>query len=448
MNSITAADPPPTHPRRMALLIPLILPGSNSSRNEDSNLSLTPSSTSSSSRSNSRGVILLILSVPAGSSSSSSSNVSSNPTPDESSNESSPFGSLSSLGALLGGLGGFSSMSSGTGLNFNSLFEQEEDRQFHEILNRLMQSFQPQGPPPTSKSFLESLPSIKMDESLSIEHVRCPVCLLDWEVDEDVTQLPCKHVYHPDCIKTWLKQANTCCVCRHALPVDEEKEDSNQSSTENLVEADSDGVFNLSSLFQEEYEEIPDLVDGELDDQDFLNFDNMPSLEESILSDLNITFENLEIPELIDSEESSTAESNAIPPNEIQVEVEVEVVEPVVAVEEDKLNKNTPLIPRSISTEIFRETINTSTIPSTTITSTSINTQPTAATATTQNKDAPSSSSTGKSIVQPTTTKKLRMVDGDENENPNNKKKNTNSRGPMNWLKKQASKFTCMRGFM
>ena len=35
---------------------------------------------------------------------------------------------------------------------------------------------------------------------------KCPVCLLEYETDEQVKQMPCKHVFHPDCLLVWLNK--------------------------------------------------------------------------------------------------------------------------------------------------------------------------------------------------------------------------------------------------
>ncbi|KAD3069002.1 hypothetical protein R6Q59_017007 [Mikania micrantha] len=73
---------------------------------------------------------------------------------------------------------------------------------------------------PTSRSAIEAIPLVKItSELLDIDPiVLCAVCKDQFVIDEDAKQLPCKHMYHPDCILPWLSQHNSCPVCRFELP--------------------------------------------------------------------------------------------------------------------------------------------------------------------------------------------------------------------------------------
>ncbi|WMV08182.1 hypothetical protein MTR67_001567 [Solanum verrucosum] len=73
---------------------------------------------------------------------------------------------------------------------------------------------------PTLKSFLNSLPSVKIDESSK----NCSICMEEFGIDTEASQLPCKHFFHNDCIVPWLNRSNTCPLCRHKLPQEDEDE--------------------------------------------------------------------------------------------------------------------------------------------------------------------------------------------------------------------------------
>lgn len=46
------------------------------------------------------------------------------------------------------------------------------------------------------------------------EEEKCPVCLMEFEDKEEIKKLPCKHMYHPGCIDTWLKRSCKCPICK------------------------------------------------------------------------------------------------------------------------------------------------------------------------------------------------------------------------------------------
>ncbi|XP_074566550.1 E3 ubiquitin-protein ligase RING1-like [Curcuma longa] len=78
------------------------------------------------------------------------------------------------------------------------------------------------GAPPAAKSAIEALPDIKVSpESVGSEESQCAVCWDAFEADGVAKQMPCKHIYHKDCILPWLALHNSCPVCRFQLPADD-----------------------------------------------------------------------------------------------------------------------------------------------------------------------------------------------------------------------------------
>ena len=43
---------------------------------------------------------------------------------------------------------------------------------------------------------------------------QCPICLVDFNEGDINGKLPCKHIFHEKCIKTWFQDSNSCPICR------------------------------------------------------------------------------------------------------------------------------------------------------------------------------------------------------------------------------------------
>jgi len=74
--------------------------------------------------------------------------------------------------------------------------------------------------PPASKAAIESMPTVEIGETQVETDAHCAVCKEAFELHAEARELPCKHIYHSDCILPWLSMRNSCPVCRHELPSD------------------------------------------------------------------------------------------------------------------------------------------------------------------------------------------------------------------------------------
>ncbi|XP_009785025.1 E3 ubiquitin-protein ligase RING1-like [Nicotiana tabacum] len=102
---------------------------------------------------------------------------------------------------------------------------------------------------PASKAAVEALEGIKVS-SLMLENdpvIPCPVCKDNFLLDVEVKMLPCKHMYHSDCILPWLEVNNSCPVCRFKLPTEEEDDEECIRRRERFL-----GAMRLGEILAEE----------------------------------------------------------------------------------------------------------------------------------------------------------------------------------------------------
>lgn len=78
--------------------------------------------------------------------------------------------------------------------------------------------------PPASKQVVANLPVTTVtDEFLKKlgADAECAICREVLVVDDKMRELPCKHMFHPPCLKPWLDEHNSCPICRHELLTDD-----------------------------------------------------------------------------------------------------------------------------------------------------------------------------------------------------------------------------------
>eukprot|EP00252_Welwitschia_mirabilis_P017159 TRINITY_DN38073_c0_g1_i1.p1 TRINITY_DN38073_c0_g1~~TRINITY_DN38073_c0_g1_i1.p1 ORF type:complete len:336 (+),score=16.07 TRINITY_DN38073_c0_g1_i1:240-1247(+) len=92
------------------------------------------------------------------------------------------------------------------------------------LIQRLMENDPNRyGTPPAASTAVDALPKARITERhLQFDYSsECAVCKEEYSVGEETLELPCKHLYHPECILPWLKMHSSCPVCRFQMPTDE-----------------------------------------------------------------------------------------------------------------------------------------------------------------------------------------------------------------------------------
>ncbi|GBG82960.1 hypothetical protein CBR_g36486 [Chara braunii] len=80
------------------------------------------------------------------------------------------------------------------------------------------------GTPPASRKAVEELKKVTITkERLDDDDggAVCAVCKDAFEMGSEVREMPCRHLYHDDCIMPWLRDHNSCPVCRYELETDD-----------------------------------------------------------------------------------------------------------------------------------------------------------------------------------------------------------------------------------
>ncbi|KAL6606419.1 hypothetical protein ACP70R_042072 [Stipagrostis hirtigluma subsp. patula] len=89
------------------------------------------------------------------------------------------------------------------------------------------------GTPPAAKAAVAALPDVTVSADMMQADggAQCAVCMDDFRLGAAAKQLPCKHVFHKDCILPWLDLHSSCPVCRFELPTDDPDYNHNRAAS-------------------------------------------------------------------------------------------------------------------------------------------------------------------------------------------------------------------------
>lgn len=88
--------------------------------------------------------------------------------------------------------------------------------------------------PRIKNEIIASLRKIKIGQNQLDECSQCPICYDDFKLQESVTQLQCRHIFHENCITTWLGIHATCPLCRNPQNDNSEAHDSKSHYEESI----------------------------------------------------------------------------------------------------------------------------------------------------------------------------------------------------------------------
>ncbi|KFH71922.1 hypothetical protein MVEG_02216 [Podila verticillata NRRL 6337] len=87
-----------------------------------------------------------------------------------------------------------------------------------DIISQMMELQNRQhGPVGATEDIINSIPKHALTDAELEDKLDCSVCKDDFTKEDNLLQLPCKHIFHEDCIKPWLKVSGTCPTCRFSL---------------------------------------------------------------------------------------------------------------------------------------------------------------------------------------------------------------------------------------
>ena len=105
------------------------------------------------------------------------------------------------------------------------VYEDLHDDTQGDILHRLFAASQASRCSPTPDDVIAHLLKTNLTQPELDACSSCVVCQEDFQLAQEGTHLPCKHIYHFACIEPWLKVNDSCPCCRKKVQGGEGREE-------------------------------------------------------------------------------------------------------------------------------------------------------------------------------------------------------------------------------
>lgn len=97
---------------------------------------------------------------------------------------------------------------------------------------------------PTGADIMKDIYKEKFSQEDHPEGLECSICMVEYEPEDEIIPLPCdtRHFFHADCIANWLKQNNSCPLCKKPVTKDDLKKQKKSRHKEMKQKKPSEGV--------------------------------------------------------------------------------------------------------------------------------------------------------------------------------------------------------------
>jgi len=114
------------------------------------------------------------------------------------------------------------------------------DANFDEIVTQILNQFDPSANTQRiSDEHLQHLPRTRVNQQQVDNESQCTTCMDQFNYNEEVAELGCHHIFHADCLVPWLRNHNTCPICRAV--VDPEAENWTQNQPAHTIAQENGG---------------------------------------------------------------------------------------------------------------------------------------------------------------------------------------------------------------